>query len=336
MANTVLTFTGDGSTVDYPVTFDYLAKKFVYVYVDGVELTGNVDYTFLNNITIRFNIAPASGTIITIRRSTSAKERIVSFNDGSILKANDLDLSSLQTFHIAEEAKDMVVDTLSENDDGELDARFRKIINVNDPEEAKDVMTLGYYLKDINKTLQYKEEAKQWANKTDGSVDGTEFSAKYYALKGREEVRDETSIQIGNIQAKADHEVQRVEDMADIVWVSKGVSCAEQEWVFTQDVPKGTVISLPDPMYYIVGKHHIRLSYDGVILSRTWFKEIGTVDNTSNQIQLLVDVKKGQEMSAWISPLGLADMTNLVQRIEALEKAFADLSTQMVRAETTN
>lgn len=336
MANTVLTFTGDGSTVDYPVTFDYLAKKFVYVYVDGVELTGNVDYTFLNNTTIRFNIAPASGTIITIRRSTSAKERIVSFNDGSILKANDLDLSSLQTFHIAEEAKDMVVDTLSENDDGELDARFRKIINVNDPEEAKDVMTLGYYLKDINKTLQYKEEAKQWANKTDGSVDGTEFSAKYYALKGREEVRDETNIQIANIQAKADYEVQRVEDMADIVWVSKGVSCAEQEWVFTQDVPKGTVISLPDPMYYIVGKHHIRLSYDGVILSRTWFKEIGTVDNTSNQIQLLVDVKKGQEMSAWISPLGMADIVNIQQRLEALEEAFADLSTQMVRAETTN
>ena len=336
MANTVLTFTGDGNTTDYPVTFDYLAKKFVYVYVDGVELTGNVDYTFLTNTTIRFNNAPAVGTLITIRRETSAKERIITFNDGSLLKASDLDLSSLQTFHIAEEAKDMVVDTLSENDDGELDARFRKIVNVNDPENDQDAMTLGYYKKDINKTLEYKDEAKQWANKTDGSVDGKEYSAKYYALKGREEVRDETDIQLVNIRNKADYEIQRVEDMADLVWVSKGVACAEQVWVFNQDVAKGTVISLPEPMYYIVGKNHIRLSYDGVILSRTWFDEVGTVDSTSNLIKLLVDVKAGQEMSAWISPLGLADMTNLVQRIEALENAFADLSTQMVRAETTN
>lgn len=336
MANTVLTFTGNGSLTDFPVTFDYLAKKFVYVYVDGVELTGNVDYTFLNNTTIRFNTAPASGTIITIRRSTSAKERIVSFNDGSILKANDLDLSSLQTFHIAEEAKDMVVDTLSENDDGDLDARFRKIINVTDPENDRDVMTLGYYLKDINKTLEYKEEAKKWANKTDGSVDGKEYSAKYYALKGREEVRDETGIQLANIEAKADYEIQRVEDMADIVWVSKGVACAEQEWVFTQDVAKGTVMALPEPMYYIVGKNHIRLSYDGIMLSRTWFKEVGEKDNTSNLIQLLINVKAGQEMSAWVSPLGFADVVNMQQRIEALEQAFADLSTQIVRAETTN
>ena len=63
--------------------------------------------------------------------------------------------------------------------------------------------------------------------------------------------------------------------MADLVWVSKGVACAEQVWVFNQDVSKGTVISLPEPMHYIVGKNHIRLSYDGVILSRTSFNEVG-------------------------------------------------------------
>ena len=342
MASTIAFYTGDGATTDFTVPFDYLAKKFVRVSLGVTILKGgdygdtSKDYYFLDKTKVRLKVPPASGEVLTIRRYTSATDRVVSFKDASVLKATDLDVSSVQTIHIAEESRDIINDALIKDKEGNWDAKFRKITNVNDPENDQDAMTLGYYKNDINKTLEYKEEAKQWANKTDGSVDGTEFSAKYYALKGREEVRDETNIQIANIQAKADYEVQRVEDMADIVWVSKGVSCAEQEWVFTQDVPKGTVISLPDPMYYIVGKHHIRLSYDGVILSRTWFKEIGTVDNTSNQIQLLVDVKKGQEMSAWISPLGLADMTNLVQRIEALEKAFADLSTQMVRAETNN
>lgn len=342
MASTIANYQGNGSTTDFSVPFDYLAKKFVKVTVDSREKLGGdygdttKDYFFVDKNTIRFNTAPTSGTEIIIRRYTSATDRIVSFKDASVLKAKDLDASSIQTIHIAEEGRDIVNDALIVDKEGNWDAKFRKITNVNDPENDQDAMTLGYYKKDINKPLEYKEEAKQWANKTDGSVDGKEYSAKYYALKGREEVRDETDIQLVNIRNKADYEIQRVEDMADLVWVSKGVACAEQVWVFNQDVAKGTVISLPEPMYYIVGKNHIRLSYDGVILSRTWFDEVGTVDSTSNLIKLLVDVKAGQEMSAWISPLGLADMTNLVQRIEALENAFADLSTQMVRAETTN
>ena len=342
MASTIANYQGNGSTTDFSVPFDYLAKKFVKVTVDSREKLGGdygdttKDYFFVDKTTIRFNTAPASGTEIIIRRYTSATDRIVSFKDASVLKAKDLDVSNIQTIHIAEEGRDIINDALIVDKEGNWDAKFRKIVNVNDPENDQDAMTLGYYKKDINKTLEYKEEAKQWANKTDGSVDGREYSAKYYALKGREEVRDETDIQLVNIRNKADYEIQRVEDMADLVWVSKGVACAEQVWVFNQDVAKGTVISLPEPMYYIVGKNHIRLSYDGVILSRTWFNEVGTVDSTSNLIELLVDVKAGQEMSAWISPLGLADMTNLVKRIEALENAFADLSTQMVRAETTN
>ena len=342
MASTIAIYTGDGTTTDFTVPFDYLAKKFVKVSVGLTELEGgdygdtSKDFYFLDKTTVRLKTAPKTGTEVTIRRYTSATDRVVSFKDASILKASDLDTSSIQTIHIAEEGRDVINDALIGDKEGNWDAKFRKVINVNDPENDQDAMTLGYYKKDINKTLEYKEEAKQWANKTDGSVDGKEYSAKYYALKSREEVRDETDIQLVNIRNKADYEIQRVEDMADLVWVSKGVACAEQVWVFNQDVAKGTVISLPEPMYYIVGKNHIRLSYDGVILSRTWFNEVGTVDSTSNLIKLLVDVKAGQEMSAWISPLGLADMTNLVQRIEALENAFADLSTQMVRAETTN
>ena len=226
MASTIAIYTGDGTTTDFTVPFDYLAKKFVKVSVGLTELEGgdygdtSKDFYFLDKTTVRLKTAPKTGTEVTIRRYTSATDRVVSFKDASILKAKDLDTSSIQTIHIAEEGRDIINDALIVDKEGNWDAKFRKIVNVNDPENDQDAMTLGYYKKDINKTLEYKEEAKQWANKTDGSVDGKEYSAKYYALKSREGVRDETDIQLVNIRNKADYEIQRVEDMADLVWVS--------------------------------------------------------------------------------------------------------------------
>lgn len=112
MADTIANYTGNGTQTDFVVPFDYLKKSFVHVYVDKVPLVGgdqgdeDAEYFFVDNTTIRIKVAPAKGTDVTLRRITPADDRIVSFEDGSILKANDLDTSQLQTFHVAEEARD--------------------------------------------------------------------------------------------------------------------------------------------------------------------------------------------------------------------------------------
>lgn len=40
MAETLIYYTGDGSTTEYTIPFDYLKKAFVRVYLDDVLQTG--------------------------------------------------------------------------------------------------------------------------------------------------------------------------------------------------------------------------------------------------------------------------------------------------------
>lgn len=228
MADTIANYTGNGTQTDFVVPFDYLKKSFVHVYVDNglTLLTGGdygdtgADYYFLDDTTIRLKTAPAEGEGIVVRRYTSATERIVSFEDASILKATDLDTSQLQAFHIAEEARDNVKDAMLRDDEGNWDAQNARIVNVADPVDDQDAMTLGYYLNDKqsvidlkNETKGYRDEAlgfrneaeefkdtaegykddaeesknlaKDWAIKMDGKVveEGEEidYSAKYWA-----------------------------------------------------------------------------------------------------------------------------------------------------------
>lgn len=166
MASTIANYQGNGSTTDFNVPFDYLAKKFVKVTVDSREKLGGdygdttKDYFFVDKTTIRFNTAPASGTEIIIRRYTSATDRIVSFKDASVLKAKDLDVSTIQTIHIAEEGRDIINDALIVDKEGNWDAKDKRIVNVGDPIDDNDAITLKFYKDDAKGAYQAKLDAE--------------------------------------------------------------------------------------------------------------------------------------------------------------------------------
>ena len=216
MASTIIIYTGDGTRTDFTVPFDYLKKSFVTVRLGTVTtLTGGdygdtgSDYYFLDKTTIRLKVAPASGESLTIRRHTSATERVVTFKDASILKATDLDTSQMQAFHIAEEGRDAINDAIIGDKEGNWDAKGHRIINVGAPIKDNDAVNLEYYKKDVEGVYQARLNAekardaakvseanakaseisasdsaslaKDWAIKLDDTVDGSEYSSKYYA-----------------------------------------------------------------------------------------------------------------------------------------------------------
>lgn len=187
MASTIANYQGNGSTTDFSVPFDYLAKKFVKVTVDSREKLGGdygdttKDYFFVDKTTIRFNTAPASGAKIIIRRYTSATDRIVSFKDASVLKAKELDVSTIQTIHIAEEGRDIINDVLIVNKEGNWDAEGKRIINVGDPIDDNDAITLKFYKDDAKGAYQAKldaEAARDAAKVSEKNAKASEVNAK--------------------------------------------------------------------------------------------------------------------------------------------------------------
>lgn len=177
---TVMTYPLTGA-VDFAITFEYLARKFVTVTLigkDRKELVLNQDYRFTTKtqITTTRTWTAADGyDSIEIRRYTSATDRLVDFADGSILRAYDLNIAQIQTLHVAEEARDLTADTIGVNNDGHLDARGRRIVNVANPVDDGDAVNLRSLkvwndsaLNSANRAKESAEEAKRqsdWAGR---------------------------------------------------------------------------------------------------------------------------------------------------------------------------
>jgi hypothetical protein len=100
MAITSNTYTGNGSTVLFSITFPYLDTTDVFAYINGTLTTA---YTFANATTIQFNTAPANGATILLNRQTNDSELQATFFPGSSIKASDLNQDFDQVLYIAQE-----------------------------------------------------------------------------------------------------------------------------------------------------------------------------------------------------------------------------------------
>lgn len=164
--STVATWTLNGSATEFDVPFDYLSRTFVKVTLIGATstvLTLGTDYQFITPTRIRTFAAygPPTYNLIEIRRETSTTDRLVEFHDASILTASDMNTADLQVLHVAEEARNAATETIGVNNDGELDARGRRIVNLATPRPGtNDALSMSFYQGDVNGVFQAKVAAE--------------------------------------------------------------------------------------------------------------------------------------------------------------------------------
>lgn len=151
---TTITYEGTGSQAVFDIPFDYLKGSFVIATVADTNLTYGTDYVVANR-QVTLSLAPTAGTLIVIQRKTST-ERLVSWQDASVLKAEDMTIAQVQQLHILEEQEDWIrINSMVTDEYSRWNALNHRIINVGDPIDPQDVVTKNYVEKlgDSFKTL---------------------------------------------------------------------------------------------------------------------------------------------------------------------------------------
>jgi hypothetical protein len=103
MALSQTTYTGNGATQNYNLTFPYISRDHVYVSIGGVITTA---FTWLTASSIQFTVAPTAGAAIIIYRNTPRSAGIVTFLNGARNSAADYNTVALQMLYSLQEIED--------------------------------------------------------------------------------------------------------------------------------------------------------------------------------------------------------------------------------------
>ena len=143
----------DGTQLLYTFPFSYLRKKFIKVDVLHADnsittLTYGVDYV-VNDLSLTITNPVKVGEHLIIYRQTTT-DKIITWNDGSILLASDMNTEDVQMLHLQEEQQDYIqshsINTKTDSDTKEVlwDALNHRVVNVSDPIDPQDVVTKHY------------------------------------------------------------------------------------------------------------------------------------------------------------------------------------------------
>ena len=173
--------------------FDTTNGEIIEVFLNGIKITGSglnaggddFTATYTDNVgtSITVNagvlnggstVAHTSGTVL-IRRLSTRSTPQVDFAPGSVIREQDLDNSTNQTLHVAQEAMDIAISSIGLDTDDEWQANSKEIKNVAAGTDALDAVnytqltahdtTITGYMQNAE---DYKNTAISYATKVDG------------------------------------------------------------------------------------------------------------------------------------------------------------------------
>lgn len=269
-------YIGNGATTQFPFTFKVWKTKQILVYVGNGTTEQEVSRYCTITLTasggtVTFPIAPHDGEVIVIRRNMPYIQED-DYRNG--------------TRFDSEEVEDRFDQDCAERQDLRLDvgrAIKAPLTSSKTPEEFEQEFWDAYA-----DTLSKHDEV-------------VGLHADMVAEHGR--IAEERAEALQAVQDEGDHQVQRVQGAADSYYAQHGTGCMEMSFTLTSDVAANSDIDI-DPLWYIVGRHHMQVSVNGVRQYRTkQFSEKGADGAKSHVYTTLVDLNAGDTVNVWISHL---------------------------------
>lgn len=150
--------TGDGITSSYTIPFDYLSRSHVHITVDGEA----EEYEYTNAKAITFASPPPKDSTIIIERITPYDEAWITWTDGTVQTANDLNAQLLQVLFVLQENKQSFEGLLSFNDLlSAYDALGNRLTNLGDPQNPQDAVTYKLFLELFEAVEDLKQPLEQ-------------------------------------------------------------------------------------------------------------------------------------------------------------------------------
>lgn len=143
MAYSAATYKGDGSQSTFIIPFDYLQKDFVKVTINEVDKVYAQDYN-VDGRELSFPTAPPSGSIIKVYRETPT-DRMVKWNEGSVLTSSNMTTQQIQELHLIEETTYNLKSSsmIKTEDNHKWEGQYLPITHVGNPTDDSDAVNLG-------------------------------------------------------------------------------------------------------------------------------------------------------------------------------------------------
>ncbi|QDB71026.1 tail fiber protein [Bordetella phage vB_BbrP_BB8] len=152
---------GNGSNTNFNFSFGYLSRSHIHVKVDLED----VSFTWLTDFSIQIDPAPASGSVVEIRRITPLDQPAVVWTDGSTLTEQDMNYEARFNLYVNQESRDASEASVTQNALGEWDGQGRKTTNFADPTDPTGLVTRSYFESTYTPLLDSKvAEATTQAN----------------------------------------------------------------------------------------------------------------------------------------------------------------------------
>lgn len=191
MAYSTQTVVSDGTLVLLDISIEYLERTEITVYFNSVPITEGAGWSWVGTDEKRLAFSPAvtNGVSVLVKRTTDISEIRHNFTEGAAFTSQTLDEDLEQVLHIAQEA---VEGNLSADFFSNIRMHGNKVTQLGTAVDPTDAISLGQATSEIDAgvadataqaaaALASATLAQQWATYLAGTVDGSGYSARYWA-----------------------------------------------------------------------------------------------------------------------------------------------------------